>query len=277
MVGKSLSTVADRLILVGCGNMGYALLSGWLGSKARDPKNVHVVEPVVGLRERAARLGANVHKTPESLPDQADLVVFALKAHAITAEAPAYSRFCEQAVFISIAAGVTIGELGALLGKARLIRAMPNTPTAIGKGSTVVFPGNGIQELELNTVASLFAAGGPVHKVDSEILLDAATAISGSGPAYIFYLMECLTTAAHELGLPRELAMKLVKETVYGAGALALHTENEPAQLRRQVTSPKGTTEAALSLLTARDEFLSLIRRATKAAFDRSRSLAVNA
>ncbi|KRQ09992.1 pyrroline-5-carboxylate reductase [Bradyrhizobium manausense] len=277
MVGKSLSTVADRLILVGCGNMGYALLSGWLGSKALDPKKVHVVEPVVSLRERAARLGTNVHETPESLPDEADLVVFALKPHAITAEAPAYRHFCERAVFVSIAAGMTIGVLGALLGKARVIRAMPNTPTAIGKGSTIVFPDSSIQELELNTVASLFAAGGPVHKVDSERLLDAATAISGSGPAYIFYLMECLTTAAYELGLPRDLAMKLVKETVYGAGALALHTENEPAQLRRQVTSPKGTTEAALSLLTAGDEFLSLIRRATKAAFDRSKSLSVNA
>ncbi|MBM2713575.1 pyrroline-5-carboxylate reductase [Mesorhizobium caraganae] len=269
--------MADRLILVGCGNMGYALLSGWLGSKALDPRNVHVVEPLADLRERAARLGIKVHETPESLPDQADLVVFALKPQAITAESPIYRRFSEQAIFVSIAAGLTIRDLRTLLGKARVIRAMPNTPTAIGKGSTVVFPGDGVQELNLNRVASLFAAGGPVHKVDNESVLDAATAISGSGPAYIFYFMECLTIAAHELGLPEELAIKLVKETVYGAGALALQTESEPAQLRRQVTSANGTTEAALSLLTAEDKLLCLIRRTTKAAFDRSKSLSANA
>lgn len=273
MVGTAPLAATDCLIVVGCGNMGYALLSGWLSSKALDPKNVHVVEPVVGLRERAARLGIQIHETPDSVPDQADLVVFALKPQAITAGVPVYRRFSERAVFVSIAAGATTDELSSLLGGARVIRAMPNTPTAIGKGSTIIFPGDGVTELNLSRVASLFAAGGSVHQVDNELLLDAVTAISGSGPAYVFYFMECLTTAAHELGLPEELAKKLVKETVHGAGALAMQTEDEPAELRRQVTSPRGTTEAALSLLTAEDEFLSLIRRAAKAAFERSKSL----
>ncbi|WP_413992272.1 pyrroline-5-carboxylate reductase [Labrys okinawensis] len=276
MVGTVPSAAAGRLILVGCGNMGYALLSGWLDSKALEPGNVHVVEPLDDLRERAARLGTKAHEGPASLPDQANLVVFALKPQAMVAEVPAYRRFAEQAVFVSIAAGITIRDLGALLGKARVIRAMPNTAAAIGKGSTIVFPGDGVQEISLNRVVSLFAVGGPVHKVDSEPLLDAATAISGSGPAYLFYFMECLAIAARELGLPGQLAMTLAKETVFGAGALAMQTESEPGQLRRQVTSAKGTTEAALSILTGGDELLCLIRRTTRAAFDRSKSLSAN-
>ncbi|MCP3476459.1 pyrroline-5-carboxylate reductase [Bradyrhizobium sp. CCGUVB1N3] len=277
MAGLASSTIADRLILVGCGNMGYALLRSWLASKSVDPKHVHVVEPIAGLRERAAQLGITVHEGPETLPDRADLVVLALKPQVLATESPVYRRFSEQAVFVSIAAGVTIAKLVAMLGGARVIRALPNTPTAIGKGSTVIFSGDHVPRPKLDEVISLFAAGGSVHQVDNELFLDAATAISGSGPAYIFYLMECLSTAAHELGLPQDLARKLAKETVYGAGALAMQTEDDPAELRRQVTSAKGTTEAGLSLLTAEDELMSLIRRTTKAAFDRSKALSASA
>lgn len=276
MADLASTTMSDRLILVGCGNMGYALLRSWLASKAVDPQHVHVVEPVAGLRERAARLGINAHERPDTLPDEASLVVLALKPQALATQIPVYRRFSEQAVFVSIAAGVPTGKLANLLGGARVIRALPNTPIAIGKGSTVMFSGNHVSEEELEKAMSLFAAGGSVHKVDNELLLDAATVISGSGPAYIFYLMECLGTAAHELGLPKELARKLVNETVHGAGALAMQTEDEPAELRRQVTSARGTTEAALALLTAEDQLLSLVRHATKVAFDRARALSAS-
>ncbi|RUX96739.1 pyrroline-5-carboxylate reductase, partial [Mesorhizobium sp. M2A.F.Ca.ET.040.01.1.1] len=218
-----------------------------------------------------------VHEGPNTLPDQADLVVLALKPQALATELPVYRRFSEHAIFVSIAAGVPIDKLGALLGGARVIRAIPNTPAAIGKGSTIVFSGDGIPKVALDKAMSLFSAGGAVHEVANELLIDAATAISGSGPAYIFYVMECLAASAHELGLPQELAAKLVKETVHGAGALAMQSDNEPADLRRQVTSPKGTTEAALSVLTAEDHLLSLIRRTTKAAFDRSQALSAKA
>ncbi|APG86940.1 pyrroline-5-carboxylate reductase (plasmid) [Sinorhizobium americanum CCGM7] len=265
------------MIVVGCGNMGYALLKSWITSEAVDASNVHVVEPVGALRNRAAELGVAVHNGPDSLPDQADLIVLALKPQAVSAELPIYRRFARQAVFVSIAAGVPIVKLAALLGGAPVIRAIPNTPAAIGKGSTIVFSGDGVPDVALNNVMFLFAAGGAVHRVEDELLVDAATAISGSGPAYIFYLMECLTAAAHELGLPKELAGKLAKETVHGAGALAIQADNEPADLRRQVTSPKGTTEAALSLLMADEQLLSLLRRTTKAAFDRSQALATHA
>lgn len=253
--------------------MGYALLRGWVDTSTVDAVAVHVVEPVTVLRERAVALGVNTHETWETLPAKAGLVVFAVKPQVFENELPPYQRFSDGAVFVSIAAGVPSGKLKLLLGSPRIVRAMPNTPTAIGKGSTIIFADSAVEDGELENVVSLFKAGGAVHQVTREDLIDAATAISGSGPAYIFYLIECLSDAARELGLPAEIASKLAKETVHGAAALAFASNDDPAELRRQVTSPNGTTAAAMSVLTAESALSALIMRTAKAAFHRSLEL----
>jgi len=267
------TTLSHTLVLVGCGNMGYALLRGWVNSSTVYSRNVHVVEPIAALRDRAALLGVNTHESCETLPAKADLIVIALKPQALPKELPPYSRFSDGTVFVSIAAGVLSARLKALLNSARIVRAMPNTPTAIGKGSTIVFPDSAVGGDDLESVVCLFRAGGAVHQVAHESLIDAATAVSGSGPAYIFYVIECLTDAACELGLSAEVAGKLAKETVHGAAALAFESSEDPAELRRQVTSPNGTTAAGLSVLAAENALSSLILRTTKAAFDRSLEL----
>lgn len=261
------------LILVGCGNMGYALLRRWVHSSTLKLDAVHVVEPVTALRERAATLGVIIHETFQTLPAKADLVVIAIKPQALRTELRPYQRFSDGSVFVSIAAGVPSGTLATLLGSPRIVRAMPNTPTAMGKGSTIMFADSTIGEDELENIVSLFRAGGAVHKVATEDQIDAATAISGSGPAYIFYLIECLSDAARELGLPADLARDLAKETVHGAAALAFTSIEDLTELRRQVTSSNGTTAAAMSVLSTESALSSLILRATKAAFNRSLEL----
>ncbi|MDK1494297.1 pyrroline-5-carboxylate reductase [Sinorhizobium sp. 7-81] len=277
MIAAASSKWENPLILVGCGNMGYALLRSWLKSSIVEPGNVHVVEPVDSLRDRAASLGVNTHEASETLPAKADLVVIALKPQVLQAELSTYRSFSGQALFVSIAAGVPTEVLELLLGSPRIVRAMPNTPTAIGKGSTIVFAASTVSKSDLDKMVSLFQAGGAVHKVAQEVLMDAATAISGSGPAYIFHLLECLTDAARQLGLPETIASNLARETVYGAAALAIESPDAPAELRRQVTSPNGTTAAGLAELMHENALSSLIARTTKAAFDRSKELAAPA
>ncbi|WP_306917296.1 pyrroline-5-carboxylate reductase [Rhizobium mesoamericanum] len=266
----------SHLILVGCGNMGYALLRGWLSSSTVEPGNVDIVEPIDSLRKRAALLRVNTHETYETLPANADLVVIALKPQALQTELSSYRSFSDHAVFVSIAAGVSVERLKFLLGSSRVLRVMPNTPTAIGKGSTIIFPDSAVPDGDLAKVTSLFKAGGAVHTVRQERLIDAATAISGSGPAYIFHLIECLTEAARELGLPAAVADSLAKETVYGAAALAMEASDAPGELRRQVTSPNGTTAAALAVLMNESALESLISRTAKAAFKRSLELSAS-
>ncbi|UVK36012.1 pyrroline-5-carboxylate reductase (plasmid) [Mesorhizobium sp. AR10] len=275
MNGYLSSNQLDRsLILVGCGNMGYALLRGWVESSSIDPSQVHVVEPVSSLRERAASLGVITHDTCDTLPADADLIVIALKPQIVDRELPTYRRFSQSAAFVSIAAGVTCERLTRLVNSTRVARAMPNTPTAIGKGSTIIFCDSAERMFPMEWVVSLFKAGGAVHQVAQEELIDAATAISGSGPAYVFYLIECLADAALKLGLPDTMASDLARETVHGSAALALASNDAPSELRRQVTSPNGTTEAGLRVLTDDDGLSLLISRTTRAAFERSLELA---
>ncbi|MGH0241417.1 pyrroline-5-carboxylate reductase [Sinorhizobium meliloti] len=272
------SNLSDQLgrslILVGCGNMGYALLQGWVDSRLIDPRQVHVVEPLSSLRERAASLGVITHDTVTTLPPDADLVVIALKPQIIEQELPKYRRYSNSAAFVSIAAGITCERLTRLLSSTRVARAMPNTPTSIGKGSTIIFSDRAGELFPTEWVVALFNAGGAVHLVAQEEFIDAATAISGSGPAYVFYLIECLADAALKLGLPSTMARDLATETVHGSAALALASKDAPEELRRQVTSPSGTTEAGLSVLAGDDGLSSLILRTTRAAFDRSLELA---
>ncbi|HJS33042.1 MAG TPA: pyrroline-5-carboxylate reductase [Alphaproteobacteria bacterium] len=266
------------LLLVGCGKMGGALLSGWLAGAAA-PRPIHVVEPVAaGAAPFRGRPEVFPHSTLDTVPSDfaPAVVVFATKPQGMEAIVPAYRRFAGgDTVFLSIAAGRTIGFFAANLGgEAAIVRAMPNTPAAIGRGISVAAPNARVTEAQRNLCDALLAAAGEVGWVDDERLIDPVTAVSGSGPAYVFLLVECLAEAGVAAGLPPDLAMRLARATVSGAGEL-LHRDPAPAAtLRQNVTSPGGTTAAALAILMAEDGMRPLLARAVAAATRRSRELA---
>jgi len=260
------------VLLVGCGKMGTALLAGWM--RKRIAGSFHVVEPSPGRRLRGARYYATPERLPRSLEPTA--VAFAVKPQAFDSVVPRYRRFAETgAVMLSIAAGKTLAGMARLLGDgAALVRAMPNTPAAIGRGITVACAGRGVSPAGRKLCAALLGAVGEVAWVEDEALLDPVTAVSGSGPAYVFLLIECLTAAGEAEGLAPALARRLATVTVAGAGELARIAAESPAQLREAVTSPGGTTRAALDVLMADERFGRLIREAVAAAARRSRELA---
>ena len=253
-------------VLVGCGNMGFAMLEGWL--EAMPDARFHVVEPNDGLRERAIDRGATGYFDAAQLPGDltADFLVLAVKPQVMADVAPAYAGRAECAV--SIAAGVTIPSLEGWLGGGAVVRTMPNTPAAVGQGMLVSVANGQVSDAARAQVEALMTVAGRHAWVADEALMDAVTAISGSGPAYVFHFIECLAEAGAELGLPPELAAQMALQTVAGAGALASVSDDDPAELRRKVTSPKGTTEAALNVLMGR--LGPLAREAAEAARDRS-------
>lgn len=262
--------MSATVLLIGCGNMGFAMLSGWLGA---DPGlNAYVVEPVAPLRERAAGLGAVVAEGLDDLPDMApDLIVLAVKPAMIAPVLQGCGHFVDRgACIVSVAAGTTMATmLGALPDGAHVIRCMPNTPASIGEGMMVLCAGPGVEPGALKLSEQLFAASGSVAWVEDEALMDAVTAISGSGPAYVFHFVEALTEAAIALGLPAETASLLAKQTVSGAGQMVFQADDPPATLRENVTSPGGTTAAALAVLMGPDGLSSLVKEAATAARDR--------
>ena len=268
------------VVLVGGGRMGGALLAGWLGGGALEAGAVAVVEPDAATAAALRRdRGAAVVDSPEALGAAAPaLVLFAVKPQAIGAVLPAYARFAAAApppAFLSIAAGVTLETLrGGLGAGAAVVRAMPNTPAAIGRGISVACPGPGVTPDMRALCARLLEAVGEVAWVDDEALMDAVTAVSGSGPAYVFLLAECLAAAGAAAGLDRPLAERLARATVAGSGALLEASEEEAAALRRNVTSPGGTTAAALEVLMADGGLAPLMAAAVRAAAARSRALA---
>ena len=257
------------VLLVGCGNMGFAMMTGWLSGS--DAPTVWVVEPAEALAQRAADAGANAVAAAADLPADLspDLVVLAVKPQMMGAVAPDYARFAKDAAFLSVAAGTTIAALQASLGPAAIIRCMPNTPAAIGQGMLVCCGNPKVSAAARALSTRLLTASGKVAWVDDESLMDAVTAISGSGPAYIFHFIECMTAAAQELGLPEDLSSQLAMQTVMGAGAYAAESPTPPDVLRQQVTSPGGTTAAALDVLMADAGLQALLNRATEAARDR--------
>lgn len=262
------------VLLVGCGKMGAALLEGWL--KAGIADRVHVVEPNRG--GVPDHPGVQVVVDAGGLPSDLapDAVVLAVKPQVMDGVAPAYARFAGgRAVFLSIAAGKTIGYFADRLGTgAAIVRAMPNTPAAIGKGITALAAGPRVTADQRALCERLMQAAGAVEWVTDEGLLDAVTALSGGGPAYVFLLIETLARAGAAAGLPADLAMRLARQTVIGAGALA-EASPEPAEtLCRNVTSPNGTTQAALEVLMAPEGVQPLFDRAIAAATRRSRELA---
>jgi pyrroline-5-carboxylate reductase len=265
--------VADpKILLVGCGKMGGALLAGWL-ERGTPASNVYVVEPA-GLAQADVTAVKTVGELPTRL--EPDVVVFAVKPQALDDIAPAYRPYAEAgAVTLSIAAGKTIAVFERHLGeRTAIVRTMPNTPAAVGRGITVACANGHVTAAQRALCHALLEAVGEVAWVEDEALLDPVTAVSGSGPAYVFLLIECLAEAGVAAGLPADLAQRLARATVIGSGELARLSDETAAQLRKNVTSPGGTTAAALEVLMGERGLGELMTRAVAAATRRSRDLA---
>ncbi|MBO0664034.1 pyrroline-5-carboxylate reductase [Jiella sp. MQZ9-1] len=262
-----------RILLLGGGNMGSALLGGWLDN-GLDPAKVTVVDPAVGPALQPLLNKGVTHRSV--VPDEAfDIVLLAVKPQMMSAAVPPLKAAMQpDTMVVSIAAGTTIAAIEALLGERPVVRAMPNTPALIGRGITGAY-GNASTSADNRAAAtSLLEASGPVEWVDAEPLIDAITAVSGSGPAYVFHLAECMAKAGAALGLDADLAMRLARHTVAGAGELMIRSDDEPAQLRKNVTSPNGTTQAALDVLMGEERLARLMDEAMRAARDRAAQLA---
>lgn len=265
----------QQILLVGFGNMGQALVRGWLAN-GRTASSIEIVDPVPAARTVAATLGVAGHDDAAAPAARADVLVLAVKPNQLTSVLPKCAPAAARgAVFLSIAAGKTLAEIGAGLGLASaVVRAMPNTPAAIGKGMTALVANAAVSRAQRALCGELMAAVGAVAWLDDERHMDAVTAISGSGPAYVFLLIECFEQAAIELGLDAALAKQLALATVAGAGEYAAAAGEAAAELRRRVTSPNGTTQAALAVLMGQPGMRELLVRATRAAAERSRELA---
>ncbi len=273
-----MSARRSGVLLVGCGKMGSALLSGWLARGTSEP--VTIVEPhadpIAGFRGNASvTIVADAAGVAAGFAPR--VVVFATKPQGMDAIVPHYRCFVSaETLFLSIAAGKTLRVFETHLGsEAAIVRSMPNTPAAIGRGITVACANARVTAAQKEVATQLLSAVGEVAWVDDESLIDPVTAVSGSGPAYVFLLVECLAEAGVAAGLPVDLSLKLARATVAGSGEL-LHRSTEAAdQLRRNVTSPGGTTAAALDVLMAKEGGLQdLMARAIAVATKRSRELA---
>ena len=249
------------------------MLTGWL-ARGLEAKRVAVIEPYPSAEIGAlATRGIRLNPAPKDI-GAADTLVVALKPQSFREAGPELKRFAGPATLVvSIMAGATIASIEAVCG-GMVVRAMPNTPAAIGRGITVAVAANNVSAAQRGVADALLRATGSVEWVDDESLMDAVTAVSGSGPAYIFLLAEELARAGVAAGLPQELAAKLARETVAGSGELLHRSSEASATLRQNVTSPGGTTAAALEVLMGPDGLQSLMRRAVAAATKRSRELA---
>ena len=260
----------DGLVLLGCGKMGTALLAGWLAA-GLAPDAVWVIEP--NPTDWLIQIGVHLN---EGLPPAPAVALLAVKPQMMGAALPALQAHGNgTTLFISIAAGTTIASFEAALGaRTPIIRTMPNTPAMVGRGITAICGNAHASIADLALARALMAAVGTVVDLDREADIDAVTAVSGSGPAYVFHLIEAMAAAGVAEGLLPEVAMELARATVCGAGELAFQSPETVAQLRINVTSPGGTTAAALAVLMDQSTgFPALLRRAVKAAADRGREL----
>lgn len=266
--------IAERgLVLLGCGKMGTALLEGWLAD-GLPAASVWVIDPkphdgLIALEAQGLHLNA-------PLPEAPAVCLLAVKPQMMGEALPAVRTYGGgDTLVISIAAGTPISAFEAIFGPGTpIVRAMPNTPAAIGRGITA-YVGNGAAgAADLDLAGTLLSAVGEAVEIGAEAQIDAVTGVSGSGPAYVFHLIECLAAAGEAEGLDPALSMRLAKATVAGAGALALQAAEDPAQLRVNVTSPGGTTAAALAhLMDPETGFPRLVQKAVSAAADRGREL----
>ncbi len=266
---------AGPILLVGAGKMGGALLEGWL-SVGLDPACVTVLDPkpVPEIEALCASRGVALNP-PAASPQPPDAVVLAIKPQNLDVAAPAAHQLIGPGtLLVSILAGKTIPDLRQRLPHARaVVRAMPNLPASIGRGATGAFANSETSEPQQAMAHTLLASVGAVEWLGSEALLDAVTAVSGSGPAYVFFLTECLARAGSDVGLPTDLAARLARATVVGAAELLAQSSLSPEQLRRNVTSPSGTTAAALDVLMGADGLEPLMRAAVYAAKRRGEEL----
>ena len=265
-----------RLVLVGAGKMGGAMLAGWL-ERGIAGTAIAVVEPqpYPELADLAAHRGVVLNPDLATIDDAA-VVVLAVKPQAMDAALPAVAGLARsKPVVLSIAAGRTIASFERAFGAGTaVVRAMPNTPAAIGRGITVACANAAVSEGQRALATGLLEAVGEVAWIDDEGLIDAVTALSGGGPAYVFLLAECMAAAGVAAGLPEDLAMRLARATVSGAGELMHRSSEEAATLRRNVTSPGGTTAEALKILMAKGALPDLMVEAIAAATRRSKDLA---
>ncbi|MGH6718578.1 MAG: pyrroline-5-carboxylate reductase [Alphaproteobacteria bacterium] len=266
------------IVLVGCGKMGGALLAGWIVEGVVADR-LRVVEPVVALAEAARRdHGVVVVAEPDAIEPGLDpeVVVFAVKPQIVPTALPPYRRFARAGtLFLTIAAGKTIAGFERVLGGGMAIaRAMPNTPAAIGRGISAVVANRNVTAAQRALCQDLLGAVGEVVWLDDEGLLDAVTAVSGGAPAYVALLVEVLARAGARAGLPGDVALRLARAAVAGSGEL-IHRSPDPVEtLRKNVTSPGGTTQQALAVLMADDGLQPLFDRAIAAATRRGRELA---
>ena len=272
---RTLGDFSGTIVLVGAGKMGSAMLESWL-SLGLDALAVVVIEPQP-TRELAALAGRGLRLNPAlDTVGEAAAIVIAVKPQIAPEAVPALTPYLGAAtVVVSIMAGRTLGFLEqALPQSAALVRAMPNTPAAIGRGITVAVPNAKVSARQRELVHALLSGTGAVEWIADEALMDAVTAVSGSGPAYVFLLAEALAQAGTAAGLPADLAARLARATVAGSGELLHRSPLDPATLRQNVTSPGGTTAAALDILMASDGLGALMDQAVAAATRRSRELA---
>jgi pyrroline-5-carboxylate reductase len=271
---RPLADLSGTVLLVGAGKMGSALLEGWL-NLGLDPRALAIIEPQPGAEVAALlRRGLRLNPTPDAVGEVAAALI-AVKPQVAPEVMPELAPFLADAtVVVSIMAGRTLKFLADALPRAALVRAMPNTPAAIGRGITVAIANARVSEPQQALVDALLSAVGTVEWVADEALMDAVTALSGSGPAYVFLLAETMAQAGAAAGLPPSLAATLARATVAGAGELLHRSPLDAATLRQNVTSPGGTTAAALDVLMANDGLAPLMTRAIAAATRRSRELA---
>lgn len=259
------------LVLLGCGKMGSAMLAGWL-RQGLSAKSVWVSDPAPSDWVRAQGVQVNA-----ALPDAPAVVLVAVKPQMMADALPVLSPLGNgDTLFLSVAAGTPIAAYEGMLGdQTPVIRAMPNTPAAVAQGITAIFGNARATAAQMDLAEALLRAIGDVVRLEAEAQMDAVTGVSGSGPAYVFHMIETLAAAGEAQGLAADLAMRLAKATVAGAGALAMQADESPAELRVNVTSPNGTTQAGLEVLMDEGAGLPpLMVRTVRAAADRSRELA---
>jgi pyrroline-5-carboxylate reductase len=263
------------IVLFGAGKMGFALLQGWANLGLAGPR-VAVVEPYPSHELTAFCAEREIRLNPVDRTEPPDALVLAIKPQMLDAAADRIADLAgANTVVVSIMAGKSIADIAARAPHAKgIVRAMPNTPAAIGRGISGAVPNAGVTADQHRMADALLSAAGAVVWLDQEHLIDAVTALSGSGPAYVFLLAECMAEAGRAAGLPADLAGRLARATVEGSGELMrLSAETSPAQLRINVTSPGGTTEAALRVLMAEDGLQPLMTRAIGAAAKRAHEL----
>ena len=268
--------LTGTLVLVGAGKMGGAMLEGWLKSGA-DPTRIVAFDPAPPAEVKSTLEAKGVRLNPR-ISDIADaeVIIVAVKPQVMEDVLPGIVPLkSSKPLILSVAAGKTIASYERHFGAdAAVIRSIPNTPAAVGRGITAMASNPNVSAAQMQLARQLLSAVGEVVTVDDEALIDAVTAVSGSGPAYVFYLTECLAAAGEKVGLPAGLAMQLARATVAGSGELMRQSGIEAATLRHNVTSPKGTTYAALQVLMADDGMQPLFDKAIDAATRRSRELA---